>query len=137
MPEPFIAVSVGPLTRPAADGAAQLLMERGRPVRLYAADGAGGRALEADVLAGYVAGVLDLTLTELVAELLGVPGGAGPDRLTAAALRGVPQVIALGGLDAVELRSLTLPARPASVVARTASRVSTAAALPGNAAVRS
>jgi uncharacterized protein (UPF0261 family) len=101
MPEPIIAVSVGPLTRPGANEAARLLTERGRPVRLYTADGAGGRALEADVLAGHAAAVLDLTLTELAAELLGMPGGAGPDRLTAAALRGIPQVIALGGLDVV------------------------------------
>jgi uncharacterized protein (UPF0261 family) len=113
MPEPFIAVSVGPLTRPGANEAARLLTERGRPVRLYTADGAGGRALEADVLAGHAAAVLDLTLTELAAESLGVPGGAGPDRLTAAALRCVPQVIALGGLDAVPVGPGARPGRPA------------------------
>ena len=98
---PPIALSAGPLTRPAADAAGRLLAERGWEVRVYESDGQGGRALEADVLAGRVAGVLDLSLTELAAELLGFSGGAGPDRLTAAALRGVPQVIVLGELDAV------------------------------------
>ena len=34
----------------------------------------------------------------------GATGGAGPDRLTAAALRGVPQVIVLGALDAIHER---------------------------------
>src|SRR5262249_36327413 len=97
MPELWIALPAGPLPQPCADAAARLLTDRGRSVRLYHADGAGGRALEADVLAGRVAAVLDLTLTELAAELTGAPGGAGPDRLTAAALRGVPQVIARGG----------------------------------------
>jgi uncharacterized protein (UPF0261 family) len=73
-------------------------------VRIYIADGAGGRALEADVGAGHVAAVLDLSLAELASELTGASGGAGPDRLTAAALRGVPQVMAVGALDAVPAR---------------------------------
>jgi uncharacterized protein (UPF0261 family) len=112
MPELWIALSAGPLTQPCADAAARLLTDRGRSVRLYQADGAGGRALEADVLAGRVAAVLDVTLTELAAELTGAPGGAGPDRLTAAALRGVPQVIALGGLDAISARGGREPPVP-------------------------
>jgi uncharacterized protein (UPF0261 family) len=99
MPALPIAVTTGPLTRRCADAARNLLVERGRKVREYEADGRGGRDLEADVLAGRIGAVLDLALTELAAELLGEPGGAGPDRLTAAALRGLPQVIALGGLD--------------------------------------
>src|SRR5438552_18730761 len=103
MPAPFVAVSTGPLTRPCVAAAVRLLEDGGGAVQVYEADGRGGRALEADVLAGRVAVVLDLTLTELAAELLGVPAGyprsgsAGPDRLTAAALRGVPQGTAPGG----------------------------------------
>jgi uncharacterized protein (UPF0261 family) len=112
MPQPLVAISVGPLTRPCAEEVARLLTERGRPARPYVADGAGGRALEADVHAGRVAAVLDLTLTELAAELAGFPGGAGPDRLTAAALRGVPQVIVLGGLDAVAVQASRKRKRP-------------------------
>jgi uncharacterized protein (UPF0261 family) len=102
-----IAISTGPHTRAVADAVVRLLAERGLPIRIYEADGRGGRDLEADVLAGRIAAVLDLTLTELAAELLGLPGGAGPDRLTAAALRGLPQVIALGGLESVGDRRLT------------------------------
>src|SRR5947209_4109980 len=99
-PTPVIAVSTGPPTRIMVDIASRLLTERSRLVRTYEADGAGGRQLEADVLAGRISAVLDVTLTELAAELLGLPGGAGPDRLTAAALRGVPQVIVPAGLEA-------------------------------------
>src|SRR5205085_5875328 len=98
-----IAVSTGPHTRACADAARRLLSERGRPVRIYEADGIGGRALEADVLAGRVGAVLDLALTELAAELLGLPGGAGPDRLKVADLRGVPTVIAIGGVVGVRV----------------------------------
>lgn len=50
--------------------------------------------LEAFVRAGWAAGVLDLLLTDLAT------GTAGLDRLTAASLAGVPQVVAPGGLPA-------------------------------------
>src|SRR5262249_22193035 len=56
-----------------------------------------------DTLAGRIAAVLEVSLTELAAELLGLPGSAGRDRLTAAAIRGVPQVIAIGELDAARV----------------------------------
>src|SRR5437764_13991269 len=100
MPELWIALSTCPLTRPCAEEAVRLLGTRGRGARLYPADGVGGRALEADVRAGRVAAVLDLALAELGAELTGAAGGAGAARLTAAALHGVPQAVALGALDA-------------------------------------
>src|SRR5436190_13613633 len=99
--EPFIAVSSCPLVRPCTDAVLHALAERGLPVRVYATDGRGGRELEADVLAGRVSAVFDLSLMELAAELVGADGGAGPDRLTAAAMRGVPQVIVPGAVDAV------------------------------------
>ena len=53
---------------------------------------ADGREMERMVRDGRVAGVLDLTTADLA------DGSAGPDRLTAAALAGVPQVISVGGL---------------------------------------
>ena len=49
----------------------------------------------------WLRGVLDITTTELADELVGGVLTAGPDRLTAAGLRGVPQVISLGALDMV------------------------------------
>src|SRR5207248_8174429 len=50
---------------------------------------------------GLVAGVLDITTTELADELAGGVLSAGPDRLTAAAIAKVPQVISVGALDMV------------------------------------
>ena len=67
----------------------------------FRADGAGGRALEREIAEGRFAGVLDLTTAELADQLFGGIAGAGPDRMTAAALRGLPQVIGVGGLDGV------------------------------------
>ena len=98
--EPFIAVSSCPLVRPCTDAVLHALTERGLSVRAYETDGQGGRALEADILAGRVTAVFDLSLMELAAERVGAEGGAGPDRLTAAAMRGVPQIIVPGALDA-------------------------------------
>ena len=50
---------------------------------------------------GLISGVLDATTTELADELVGGVLSAGPDRLTAAAKSGVPQVVSVGALDMV------------------------------------
>jgi uncharacterized protein (UPF0261 family) len=96
-----VGLSRDEATAPAADLAHSLLERAGLSVVLYDATGAGGRALEADVLAGKLAGVLDLTTAELAATLLNGPRSGSVDRLTACALRGVPQVIVPGGMDSV------------------------------------
>ena len=70
----------------------------------FRADGEGGRALERAVGQREFAGVLDLCLSELAAELFGGAFTAGPDRLTAAALAGIPQVVAPGGLESIAFR---------------------------------
>src|SRR5258708_7648123 len=105
MPDLLIAVTIGPLTRPCADIVRRTLIERGWPILSFSVGT--GQAMEQMVLSGKIHAVLDLTLTELAAEMLGVWGGAGPDRLTAAGLRSIPQVIALGGLEVVDERPTT------------------------------
>jgi uncharacterized protein (UPF0261 family) len=95
-----------PFTRSAADAARRLLAEAGHDVYLFEADGVGGRALESAIHAGRLSAVLDLALCELAAELTGSVATAGPDRLTAASLGSIPQVVALGGLDLVMWGSL-------------------------------
>jgi len=72
------------------------LAASGYRVEAFPADGEGGKTLEAGVRAGRFAGVLDLITAELAAELFGWSGGAGAERLTAAAIRGVPQVVSVG-----------------------------------------
>ena len=57
--------------------------------------------MEALVRGGFLAGVLDLTTTELADELVGGVLSAGPDRLEAAGELGLPQVVSLGALDMV------------------------------------
>jgi uncharacterized protein (UPF0261 family) len=79
--------------------AREWLEARGYEVLVFHATGAGGRAMEALVRAGFITGVLDVTTTELVDELVGGVLSAGPDRLEAAGALGVPQVVSLGALD--------------------------------------
>jgi uncharacterized protein (UPF0261 family) len=68
---------------------------------VFHATGTGGMTMESFVRDGLLRGVLDITTTELADELVGGILTAGRDRLTAAGLHGVPQVISLGALDMV------------------------------------
>jgi uncharacterized protein (UPF0261 family) len=89
------------VTTPAVDVARKRLDELGYEVLVFHATGAGGRALEGLVDSGLLAGVLDLTTTELADDLVGGVLSAGPERLTAAGRHGVPQVVSPGALDMV------------------------------------
>ncbi|WP_067456495.1 Tm-1-like ATP-binding domain-containing protein [Actinomadura macra] len=98
---PLVGASMFGVTTPAVDAARERLEELGYEVLVFHATGAGGRALEGLAGDGLLAGVLDLTTTELADDLVGGVLSAGPDRLTAAGRRGVPQVVAPGALDMV------------------------------------
>jgi uncharacterized protein (UPF0261 family) len=98
---PLIGASMFGVTTPAVDAARERLEELGYEVLVFHATGSGGRALEALTRSGMLAGVLDLTTTELADELVGGVLTAGPERLTAAGASGVPQVVSLGALDMV------------------------------------
>ena len=98
---PLIAASMFGVTTPAVDAARERLEELGYEVLVFHATGSGGRALEALARSGLLAGVLDLTTTELADDLVGGVLSAGPDRLTAAGASALPQVVSLGALDMV------------------------------------
>ena len=80
------------------------LEQRGYEVVVFHAVGPGGRALESLVEQGRLAAVLDLTLIEVSNHVLGSVVSAGTDRLEAAGRRGVPQIVAPGAIDGVDLR---------------------------------
>jgi uncharacterized protein (UPF0261 family) len=98
---PVVACSMIGLTTRAATAGRRRLEELGYEVVVFHMTGVGGTAMEHFIDAGSVVGVLDLTTSELADELLGGICSAGPGRLTAAARRGVAQVIAPGGLDMI------------------------------------
>jgi len=101
-----IAISMFGNTTACVDECSTLLRERGYEVIPFHANGAGGRAMESLIAGGYFDGVLDITTTELADELCGGVCNAGPNRLTAAAERGIPQVVVPGCLDMVNFWAL-------------------------------
>lgn len=99
--KPVIAATMFGVTTPCVEVARKRLEAAGYEVLVFHATGVGGRTMEELVRDGLIAGVLDITTTELADELAGGVLSAGPDRLTAAALKKVPQVISVGALDMV------------------------------------
>jgi uncharacterized protein (UPF0261 family) len=109
--KPLIGATMFGVTTPCVTAAREVLEARGYEVLVFHATGAGGRAMEALMRAGFITGALDVTTTELADELVGGVLSAGPDRLEAAGALGLPQVVSLGALDMVNFGPLdTVPA---------------------------
>ncbi len=99
--KPLVAASMFGVTTPCVQAARGVLEQAGYEVLIFHATGTGGQAMESLIREGLIAGVLDITTTELADELVGGVLTAGPDRLTAASELGIPQVISVGALDMV------------------------------------
>jgi uncharacterized protein (UPF0261 family) len=99
--KPLVTATMFGVTTPCVEAARKPVEAAGFEVLVFHATGTGGRTMEGLIRDGLIAGVLDLTTTELADELAGGVMAAGPDRLTAAALAGVPQVISVGAVDMV------------------------------------
>ena len=104
--KPLIAATMFGVTTPCVTQARQMLEEAGYVVLVFHATGVGGRAMEDLIRGGFIAGVLDVTTTELADELVGGVLSAGPNRLEAAGKHSVPQVVAPGALDMVNFGPL-------------------------------
>ena len=98
---PLIAATMFGVTTPCVQRAREILEQAGYEVLVFHATGNGGQAMESLIQDGLIAGVLDITTTELADELVGGVLSAGPDRLNAAARCGTPQVVSVGALDMV------------------------------------
>ena len=99
--KPLVAASMFGVTTPCVQAAREVLEQAGYEVLIFHATGTGGQAMESLIREGLIAGVLDITTTELADELVGGVLTAGPGRLTAASELGIPQVISVGALDMV------------------------------------
>jgi uncharacterized protein (UPF0261 family) len=99
--KPLVSATMFGVTTPCVEAARRAVEQAGFEVLVFHATGTGGLTMESFIRDGLIAGVLDLTTTELADELVGGILTAGRDRLTAAGLRGVPQVISVGALDMV------------------------------------
>jgi uncharacterized protein (UPF0261 family) len=97
----LIAATMFGVTTPCVEAARMVLEAAGYEVLVFHATGTGGRTMEGLIRDGLITGVLDITTTELADELAGGILTAGPERLTAAGMMGIPQVISVGALDMV------------------------------------
>jgi uncharacterized protein (UPF0261 family) len=97
----LIGATMFGVTTPGVTAARHRLEGKGYEVLVFHATGSGGQSMEALVKGSYLAGVLDITTTELADELVGGVLSAGPERLEAAGARGIPKVVSLGALDMV------------------------------------
>lgn len=110
--KPLVAATMFGVTTPCVERARRELEAAGYEVLVFHAVGSGGQAMESLIDQGLIAGVLDLTTTELADELVGGFLSAGPNRLTAAGRRGVPQVVSVGATDMANFYGLdTVPER--------------------------
>ncbi|RJP27036.1 MAG: UPF0261 family protein [Candidatus Omnitrophota bacterium] len=98
---PLLAATMFGVTTPCVDQVRERLEAAGYEVLVFHATGSGGKAMEALIEDGYIAGVADVTTTEWCDELVGGVLTAGPQRLEAAGRRGIPQVVSCGALDMV------------------------------------
>lgn len=97
-----IAASMYGLTTSAVMTAKKYLESRGYEVITFHATGAGGIAMESLIREGFFQGVLDITLPEVSAHVLGVASStSGASRLGGAAICGIPQVVCPGAMDMV------------------------------------
>ena len=99
--KPIVAATMFGVTTPCVERARTVLERAGYEVLVFHATGSGGQAMESLISEGLIAGVLDLTTTELADEHVGGFLSAGPERLTAAGARGIPQVVSTGAADMV------------------------------------
>jgi uncharacterized protein (UPF0261 family) len=110
--KPLVAATMFGVTTPCVEVARAAVEKHDFEVLVFHATGTGGMTMESFIRDGLIRGVLDITTTELADELVGGELSAGPDRLTAAGLRAVPQVISLGALDMVNFGPrATVPAK--------------------------
>lgn len=97
---PALGLSMFGVTTPCVQAVARRLQDQ-YDCQVYHANGTGGRTMEALAKAGMLAAIVDITTTEVGQHLAGGVCDAGPNRLDAAALLGLPWVGSLGALDMI------------------------------------
>lgn len=90
-------------TTPGVSRARQEVEGAGFEAWVFHASGVGGRTMERLMAMGRIHGVMDMTLAEIGAHLVGGLHDAGPDRLAVAGELGIPQVIVPGAADTIVL----------------------------------
>jgi uncharacterized protein (UPF0261 family) len=96
---PLVAASMFGNTTACIDRARASLDDAGWEVLVFHATGSGGRTMQRLAAEGLLAGLLDLTTTELADEVCGGVFSAGPERVQMGASSAIPVVLAPGCVD--------------------------------------
>jgi uncharacterized protein (UPF0261 family) len=109
--KPALGLTMFGLTTACVQAVCRQLEER-YDCLVFHATGTGGQAMEKLADSGLLAGVLDITTTEIADEIVGGVLTAGPSRLDAFIKRRIPYVGSCGALDMVNFWAYeTVPAR--------------------------
>ncbi len=108
---PLIGVSSFGNLQPCVDRVSERLAAAGYEVIHFHSSGPGGMALESLAGLGELAGVIDVTTSELADLLAGGVYNAGDGRLRAAGAAGLPQVVVPGALDMINFWVGEVPER--------------------------
>jgi uncharacterized protein (UPF0261 family)/ABC-type branched-subunit amino acid transport system ATPase component len=109
--KPALGLTMFGLTTPCVQAVTKRLEERFDCI-VFHATGTGGQSMEKLVDSGLLAGVLDVTTTEIADELVGGVLTAGPARMDVFARRKIPYVGSCGALDMVNFWAMeTVPAQ--------------------------
>jgi uncharacterized protein (UPF0261 family) len=96
---PLVAASMFGNTTSCIDRARASLDRAGWEVLVFHATGTGGKTMQRLASEGLLAGLLDLTTTELADEVCGGVFNAGPERVKIGAASAIPVVLAPGCID--------------------------------------
>lgn len=97
--DPLIGVTTLGGTTETAMRFKKRLEDKGFEVAIFHAIGTGGMAMEELIGEGKIHGVFDLSTNEVLDHLYGGMTDAGPNRLEAAGIKGLPYLLAPGNLD--------------------------------------
>lgn len=107
---PAVGMTMFGVTTPCVNRVREKLEADGFDCLVFHATGAGGRAMEQLVASGLIAGVLDITTTEVADEIVGGVFPGGPHRFEKLIRSRVPLVLSLGALDMVNFGAIdTVP----------------------------
>lgn len=110
--KPLVAASMFGNTTACIDRARSTLDSSGWEVLVFHATGTGGKTMQRLASEGLLAGLLDLTTTELADEVCGGVFTAGPERVEMGAASAIPVVLAPGCVDMCNFGArATVPAK--------------------------
>lgn len=104
--KPTLGMTMFGVTTPCVTAVRETLESDGYDCLVFHATGTGGRAMEKLVESGMIAGVLDVTTTEVADEIVGGIFPAGPSRFDVLIERKIPLVLSVGAVDMVNFGAM-------------------------------